>query len=348
MSEDSQLEFVSWARGWPDPACVLRDDGAIEWANPAFQRCWPGARRLGELRVVTRGDTATSDYVTSCRRSDGSEAAYAWRLSRSTDFTLAVSLDVTSLHDGLRVEPEQHERFGLAVEGANCGLWDWDIRTGHVARSPFVKQILGFDSGDELPDLYDSIEVRLHPSDHERVQRAVAAHLHEFEPYDIEYRLRTKDGSYRWFRARGEALRNADGEPFRMTGSIIDIDAHKRVERDLEQAREAAEAANESKSAFLANMSHEIRTPMNGHPRATPSCCWISTMSTENTRSMVDHLIARSRRNGGHLISLIDDILDLSKIEATPTRTQSSTIECSRPLLRSGGDVAAARARREA
>ncbi|MCA9225552.1 MAG: PAS domain S-box protein, partial [Planctomycetales bacterium] len=128
------------------------------------------------------------------------------------------------------------ERYRLSVRGSNDGLWDWIVTTGEVFYSARFRELLGY-SEQEFPDLFDSFESRLHPDDHAHTLAAVEAHLQRHEPYDVEYRLKTSDGEYRWFRARGQALWNDAGQATRMAGSITDVTDRKQAEMALQHER---------------------------------------------------------------------------------------------------------------
>lgn len=142
------------------------------------------------------------------------------------------------------------ERFELAVRGSQDGLWDWDLRTGDVYFSPRWKSMLGH-ADHEIAHRIEEWEQRLHPDERERVVAANLAHAEGATPYyEYEYRLRHKDGSYRWILARGVALRDASGKAYRMAGSHVDITERKRSEEERErlivrerEARAEAEAA---------------------------------------------------------------------------------------------------------
>ncbi|WP_437200754.1 protein kinase domain-containing protein [Planctomicrobium sp. SH664] len=132
-----------------------------------------------------------------------------------------------------RVETElirSRERFELAVQGSQDGLWDWDPQTGEIYYSPRWKSILGYED-DEIEARIEEWERRIHPDDRERVLQANQAHIDGITPhYDCEYRLQHKDGTYRWILARGVALRDADGKAFRIAGSHVDITDRKQAE----------------------------------------------------------------------------------------------------------------------
>ncbi len=149
-----------------------------------------------------------------------------------------------------------------------------------------------------------------HPDDQERAAHEflTAARLHQ--PFSSEFRLRMSDGSFRWFVDVGRARYDSDGVFRGYTGYVIDVHDRKEFEESLKRARRSAETANRSRGEFLANMSHEIRTPMAailGH----------ADILKEHIRDPDNlQVVETIRRNGDFLLSIINDILDLSKIDA--------------------------------
>ncbi|KAF0221593.1 MAG: PAS domain-containing sensor histidine [Geobacteraceae bacterium] len=140
----------------------------------------------------------------------------------------------TQAEEALRAS---EERFKMAIIGANDGIWDWNIRTGSVYFTPRLKEMLGF-AAEELPDMIESFQSLLHPADYDRIVQAVRSHLKAGAPCDIECRLRTKAGDYRWFRARGQAVWDEAGKAVRMAGSVSDITERKQVEEALRASEE--------------------------------------------------------------------------------------------------------------
>ena len=129
------------------------------------------------------------------------------------------------------------ERYALAVSGSNEGIWDWDIVTNANYFSPRFCGLLGYEPGEIAHELV-TFESLLHPADQERVLDAIRRHLEELLPYDVEYRLHLKNGDYRWFHARGQAIWDEAGKPFRMAGSIADITEKKLVDEELVKAND--------------------------------------------------------------------------------------------------------------
>lgn len=138
------------------------------------------------------------------------------------------------------------ERFTLAVEGSNDGIWDWNIQTGAVYFAPRWKAILGHDNH-EISSDFAELNSRLHPDDHDRVVQALQDYLEgQIDAYNIEFRVRHKDGSYRWVRNRGGVRRAPDGAPIRMAGSLTDITTRKEFETRLIQEQQRVQAILES------------------------------------------------------------------------------------------------------
>ncbi|MGB5635370.1 MAG: PAS domain S-box protein [Waterburya sp.] len=127
---------------------------------------------------------------------------------------------------------ESQERYALAVEGSSNGLWDWNILTDEVFYAPWFKTMIGYNDA-EMPNTFEAWSSKLHSEDRARVLAAVQDHLENRIPFDIEYRLRTKQGEYLWFQARGQAIWDQNGQAVRMAGSITDIGDRKRREEIL-------------------------------------------------------------------------------------------------------------------
>jgi len=133
---------------------------------------------------------------------------------------------------------ESEQRYELAVKGSNDGLWDWDLSSNKVYRSAQFKKLLGY-RDNELVDEDGFFASHLHPDDERRARAALDAHLTDADiDYEDEFRLKMKTGKYRWFRCRGNALRDEKGKPYRVSGSLTDIDEFKYVQRSLNRFKD--------------------------------------------------------------------------------------------------------------
>ena len=132
------------------------------------------------------------------------------------------------------------ERFKLAVSGTNDGVWDWNMLTDEVYYSPRFRQLLGFGPDETMSSITELIS-RLHPEDQTQAQAVLQSHLKSGTPFDVELRLLTKAGIYKWFRARGQSVRRPDGKAIRLAGAIADITDKKLADAQLFAEKERAE-----------------------------------------------------------------------------------------------------------
>jgi PAS domain S-box-containing protein len=219
--------------------------------------------------------------------------------------------DQTELLQAERALAHSEERWQLALEANRDGIWDLDPVAGQVWYSPRWKEILGF-ADEELPNLPGSFEERIHPDDVGEVRERLRTFLQGgTETYTATFRMRHRDGSWRWILSRGSAVRDMKGQVIRAVGSHADITEQRQVEQTLRESEARAQAASRAKSSFLANMSHELRTPLSAILGYARLLAREEHHSTEE-RAQLHHILEA----GEHLLALINDVLSLSKIEA--------------------------------
>jgi len=157
--------------------------------------------------------------------------------------------DKKRVEDDLR---KSREQYVLAVRGSQDGIWDWDLKDNSLYLSPRWKEMIGY-RDEELPNAFSTFEGHLHPEDSPAVMAHVDRYLKGRIPnYSMEFRLRHKDGTYRWILARGEALRDENGVAYRMAGSHADITEQKTAEQKLlESERNYRDLFNNSNDAIF-------------------------------------------------------------------------------------------------
>jgi two-component system, sensor histidine kinase and response regulator len=256
-------------------------------------------------------------------RQDGAVIAIR-RTSVAGGGFVATYTDVTEHRRIVQALHESEERYALAMKGANEGLWDWNARTNEIYLSNRARELAGLEA--EGATITPAAWVaRIHPEDVELYRQHLVAHLRGKSPfYTAEYRVRGRDGAYRWILNRGLGVRNAIGRIDRMAGSLRNITERKRAEMELREAKEQAEAASRIKSQILTNVSHELRTPLN-------AVIGIAEVLEEEAQDLGRGDFAaglqRIRGAGRHLLDLINQILDLSSLEAGTLRLRAETIE---------------------
>jgi PAS domain S-box-containing protein len=212
-------------------------------------------------------------------------------------------------------------KLSVAIEASGDGLFESDLVANAFHASPTWSAMLGYAPG----ELGDRIDWRafVHPDDQVVLEQDYAAHFRGETPHTTsELRMRCKDGGYKWVLSRARLVsRTADGAPWKIVGTTIDISARKALEHDLEAARDLAESANGAKSVFVANMSHEIRTPLNGVIGIAGALA--HTDLSPSQREMVSLI----QSSGQVLERMLSDILDQAKIEAGNFQLQISTFD---------------------
>lgn len=224
---------------------------------------------------------------------------------------LVIASDMTDLRETQMYLQASEQRLAYALAATGEGVWDWQISANRVAHNERWGSIVGLE---QVPPSH-SVEFFanfIHPDDRAAVMLTIQQALGSREIYQSEHRLLSVNGKIVWVLDRGQVVEwDAQGKPTRMVGSIADISVRKAAEAALVDAKIAAESANVAKSRFLATMSHEIRTPMNG----ILGMAQLLLMPGLSDAERQD--FARTILNSGQtLLVLLNDILDLSKVES--------------------------------
>jgi signal transduction histidine kinase/CheY-like chemotaxis protein/HAMP domain-containing protein len=218
-------------------------------------------------------------------------------------------------------------RLAWAQGIAHLGNWNWDIPLDNFFCSDETFRIFGV-IPHQFGMSYEAFLDVIHPDDREIVQNAVHAALYEKKDYNIEYRIILPNNAERVVHSEGQVTFGTSGQPVRMIGIVQDITQRKQAMIELETAIQAAEAANCAKSEFLANMSHELRTPLN-------AILGFSQLMRRDPGTSPGQLknLETIGRSGEHLLSLVNDVLEFSKIEAGRTVLNQEDFDLHRLLL---------------
>lgn len=210
-------------------------------------------------------------------------------------------------------------RYELATLATMDLVWDLNITTKRWTWSPAINKVFGYDLG----DLETSIEWffdHIHPDDRARIRTSVnKAFEKKLISYQEKYRFQKANGEYAHIFDRGYLLYSNKGEPLRMIGAMADVTWQRNAMENLKNAKKAAEIANEAKSAFLANVSHEVRTPLS----AILGYAEIIKEMVGDQQELVEHL-GIIERNGNQVLRIIDDVLDLAKVESGTLEIQKA------------------------
>ncbi|MDK2742775.1 MAG: ATP-binding protein [Nitrospira sp. BO4] len=262
------------------------------------------------------------EHIGPMRRWTREEQHFATSIANAVALAIEAA-DRRKVEQALRTS---EERLTMTVQSANIGIWDWDLKSNVVYLSPEWKRQLGYEDH-ELGNTFAEWKSRLHPEDYDRVWNTIEAYLlARPSRFELEHRLRHKNGSYRWILGRGTAIKSDAALSNRMVGINIDVTDHKSAEETLRHAKETAEAVSRAKSQFLANMSHEIRTPMNGVLGMADLLLRCALGHRER------HLAESIHRSGTVLLAIINDILDFSKIEAGKLQLEAIPFEVRRTI----------------
>jgi PAS domain S-box-containing protein len=239
-----------------------------------------------------------------------------------------------------RALQEAAQRQALAVEAASLGDWSWDVATDLVTCSPRAAEIFGIGSGPLIT--WTAMQGLLHPDDRETASKAVTRAIAAHGQYDVEYRVLRTPGDEVWVSAKGRAQYSVNGIASGMFGVVQDITERKRLERDLRQRVAELAEADRKKDEFIALLAHELRNPL-APIRAGLHVLKLGVADEsglQKARAMMDRQLS-------HMVRLIDDLLDVSRISSSRLHLQkkpvllsevvSHALEAVRPMIQSAG-----------
>ena len=271
-------------------------------------------RATSRVEAHLRGDTPRYECEHRMRCKDGT---WKWVHDRGVVIRrddegaplriIGTHRDITERKEAEAALLDSEARFRALADSAPVLVWVTDAADRVTTFNRHWAEFTGIVDGRTFADDWAKA---MHPDDFPRCSAQYDAAIAAREAYDMEFRLRRRDGEYRWIFERGMPRFNPEGEYLGYVGAGVDVTEQVELRAALTAAREAADSANRAKTEFLANMSHEIRTPLNGvlgHVQllgATP-------LTQEQQANL--QAVTQSANN---LLSILNDLLDLSKIEA--------------------------------
>jgi two-component system cell cycle sensor histidine kinase PleC len=270
-------------------------------------------RTINSLMQDDMAEGHIVDFEARVIAKDGCTHWIEWRQKRSGDMIYSVGHDITSVKEHEAALQSQEQMLSEAQSIGHMGHWRWPIGGDNITWSSEIYRIFGVKQGAFVPNL-DTLTSLVHKRDISRVMQAFQRAIIEQKNYDMDFRVVRPDGETRYIRCEGKCEQDEDGDVTALFGIMQDITERTLHERDLHEAKDAAERAYSAKSQFLANMSHELRTPLNaiiGFSEMMQS----QLLGPIGTPKYLDY-ITGIRESGEHLLDLISDILDMSKIEA--------------------------------
>ena len=240
----------------------------------------------------------------------------------------AVIQDITQRKQSEQALRASEEKYRSLIDHIPDVVWTADANRDLLYISGNAVKVLGY-SSEELLETGQLWLDRIHPEDAARVGQAYQKLFSDGEKFDVEYRICRKDGEWIWLHNRALATPPARGNPCAPTAFFMDITQRRLAEAAIQQTKEAAEAANLAKSQFLANMSHELRTPLN-------AIIGFSEILADKTFGDLNDRQLKYSNNilnsGRHLLQLINDILDLAKVEAGRVELMRDTFSVAKAL----------------
>ncbi|MEM8833309.1 MAG: ATP-binding protein, partial [Pseudomonadota bacterium] len=322
--KQQQFSFGSFASLSSDAYIVCNTAGQILKSNETYQY-WSEAEvgrnlydfipdndraRFSSLLQNLSGaaQTACTSFVFQGQRM----ITVQWTAKKEDDLIYIVGRDISEREKYKKELAMHQQRLDEAEALGHIGQWEWIVGKDDIYFSKQLNHIFGFRT--QKPRNLDMINSMIHPDDSDRMMQIFQRAIIEQKNYDMDFRINADDGVERHIRCEGRCKIDDSGDVYALYGIMQDVTQAMIHETSLVQAKESAEKAYASKTQFLANMSHELRTPLN-------AVIGFSEMMERQLLGPIGNdkyleYISGIRKSGEHLLSLIGDILDMSKIEA--------------------------------
>jgi len=222
------------------------------------------------------------------------------------------AVDITERVKAEQASQQVRDQLEQAQRIANIGSWEWDFRTNKLSWSDHCYRLVGIEPSSVAPTL-EAFLTFVHPDDRARLRETIRSGVEEGRSCDYDHRVVWPNGEVRVLHQLGEVKHDAKGRPAKMIGTTQDVTEINAARAELMESKLKAESANQAKSRFVASMSHELRTPLN-------AIIGFSELLQSDDAPLSDERRKEYARDihssGKHLLSVINDILDISRIEA--------------------------------
>ena len=268
------------------------------------------------LLHVLNGETESNqitDFEARMACADGTVKIVEWRQKKFGHSIYLVGRDITKLREKEDLLKKQKKQLSEAQTIGKMGHWTWNLTDQTISFSGEVHRIFGTDS-EQFTPCVDSVSKLIHRRDLGRALQSFQRAMIDKKDFEMEFRVTPDDVTPRYVRCLGRCEIDTEGDVTALFGIMQDMTQVKEHENELKAAKDSAESAYATKSQFLANMSHELRTPLNaiiGFSEMIER----QLLGPIGTEKYLDY-ISGIRESGEHLLDMITDILDMSKIEA--------------------------------
>lgn len=264
------------------------------------------------------GEIWIRHIVNKVKRNEKGEIIDMVGVVQDITFEKNAKLELTSAKEKLE---ESETRLKIATKSGQLGIWDFNIKENFLIWDNKMCELYGI-SKDKLSNNFEAWVNRIHPDDKEKAINDVNYALNDNKDYNSIFRIIHPNGDIKYIQATGTVLKDEQGNHYRAIGTNKDVTEEINSKQELIEAKEKAEESDKLKSAFLKNMSHEVRTPLN-------SIIGFSELIAKPDNSVKDleEYSSQIKENTERLITIIDDIIEISKIYTRQVNLKLSSFD---------------------